>query len=145
MDISQKVLSDVTVFNKYSKFIPEINRRESWQELVERNMAMHIRKYPKMKEEIKDAYKYVFDRKVLPSMRSLQFGGTPIELSNNRMFNCAFTAIDHPATFSEIMFNLLGGSGVGFSVQKRHVDKLPAIVGPSSKQRRFLVGDSIEG
>lgn len=145
MDISQKVLSDITIFNKYAKYVPEAERRETWEELVQRNMAMHLRKYPKMKEEIKSAYTFVFNRQVLPSMRSLQFGGTPIELSNNRMFNCAFSAVDHPAVFSETMFNLLGGSGVGFSVQKRHVENLPTIVGPSSKQRRFLVGDSIEG
>ena len=145
MDISQKILSDITIFNKYAKYIPEINRRETWEELVERNMAMHIRKYPQIKEEIKANYKYVFNRQVLPSMRSLQFGGAPIELANNRMFNCAFSPADHPAIFSETMFNLLGGSGVGFSVQKRHTEKLPIVVGPTSKQRRFLVGDSIEG
>lgn len=145
MDISQKILSDITIFNKYAKYVPELQRRETWEELVERNMAMHIRKYPQIKEEIKSVYSYVFKRQVLPSMRSLQFGGTPIELSNNRMFNCAFSAVDHPAVFSETMFNLLGGSGVGFSVQKRHTEKLPTISGPSSKQRRFLVGDSIEG
>lgn len=145
MDISQKILSDITIFNKYAKYVPELQRRETWEELVERNMAMHIRKYPQIKEEIKSVYNYVFKRQVLPSMRSLQFGGTPIELSNNRMFNCAFSAVDHPAVFSETMFNLLGGSGVGFSVQKRHTEKLPTIIGPSSKQRRFLIGDSIEG
>lgn len=145
MDISQKILSDITVFNKYAKYIPEIKRRETWDELVDRNLAMHIKKYPHIKEEIKDAYKFVYQRKVLPSMRSLQFGGRPIELSNNRMFNCAFTTADHPAIFSETMFNLLGGSGVGFSVQSRHVSKLPKIIGTSEKQRRFLVGDSIEG
>jgi ribonucleoside-diphosphate reductase alpha chain len=108
-------------------------------------MAMHIRKYPMMKQEIKDAYKYVYNRQVLPSMRSLQFGGRPIELSNNRMFNCAYSPANHPAIFSETMFNLLGGSGVGFSVQARHVNQIPSIVGTSDKQRRFLVGDSIEG
>ena len=145
MDISQKILSDVTIFNKYSKFIPEAERRETWEELVQRNMTMHMRKYPQLREEIKENYKYVFNRQVLPSMRSLQFGGTPIELSNNRMFNCAYSPVNHPAVFSETMFNLLGGSGVGYSVQKCHVEKLPTIVGPSSKQRRFLVGDSIEG
>jgi ribonucleoside-triphosphate reductase len=145
MDISQKILSDITVFNKYAKFIPEIGRREDWNEIVDRNQAMHIKKYPHMKEEIKDAYKFVYNRQVLPSMRSLQFGGRPIELSNNRMFNCAFTTCDHPAVFSETMFNLLGGSGVGFSVQSRHVSKLPEITGTTEKQRRFLVGDSIEG
>ena len=145
MDISQKILSDITVFNKYAKYIPEIQRRESWDEIVDRNMAMHIRKYPQMKDEIKNAYKFVYAHQVLPSMRSLQFGGAPIELANNRMFNCAFSAVDHPAVFSETMFNLLGGSGVGFSVQKRHTEKLPVIIGPSTKKRRFLVGDSIEG
>ncbi len=145
MDISQKILSDVTVFNKYAKFVPEASRRETWEEIVDRNMAMHIRKYPQMKQEIKDAYKYVYNRQILPSMRSLQFGGRPIELSNNRMFNCAYSPANHPAIFSETMFNLLGGSGVGFSVQNRHVSKLPSIVGTSDKQRRFLVGDSIEG
>jgi ribonucleoside-triphosphate reductase len=145
MDNSQKILSDITVFNKYAKYVSELSRRETWEELVDRNMAMHIRKYPQVKEEIKKAYKYVYDRKVLPSMRSLQFGGTPIELANNRIFNCAYTTCDHPAVFSEIMFNLLGGSGVGYSVQTRHTDKLPIIIGPSEKQRRFLVGDSIEG
>ena len=145
MDISQKILSDITIFNKYAKFVPELNRRENWDEIVDRNMAMHIRKYPMMKQEIKDAYKYVYNRQVLPSMRSLQFGGRPIELSNNRMFNCAYSPANHPAIFSETMFNLLGGSGVGFSVQNRHVSQLPTIVGTSDKQRRFLVGDSIEG
>lgn len=145
MDISQKILSDVTIFNKYAKYLPELNRRETWDEIVDRNMAMHIKKYPTMKQEIKDAYKYVYNRQVLPSMRSLQFGGRPIELSNNRMFNCAYSPANHPAIFSETMFNLLGGSGVGFSVQNRHVSQLPTIVGPTNKQRRFLVGDSIEG
>ena len=145
MDISQKILSDITIFNKYAKYIPEAQRRETWDEIVERNLAMHIRKYPQIKKEIKDAYKYVFNRQVLPSMRSLQFGGRPIELSNNRMFNCAYSPANHPAIFSETMFNLLGGSGVGFSVQSRHVECLPTITGPSTKQRRFLVGDSIEG
>ena len=145
MDISQKILSDITIFNKYAKYIPEVQRRETWDEIVERNMSMHIRKYPMIKKEIKDAYKFVYNRQVLPSMRSLQFGGRPIELSNNRMFNCAYSPANHPAIFSETMFNLLGGSGVGFSVQARHVNQIPTIVGTSDKQRRFLVGDSIEG
>jgi ribonucleoside-diphosphate reductase alpha chain len=106
---------------------------------------MHIKKYPNLKDEIKHAYHFVYERKVLPSMRSLQFGGTPIELANNRMFNCAFSAANHPAIFFETMFNLLGGSGVGFSVQKRHVSQIPPIVGTNGKSRRFLIGDSIEG
>ena len=146
MDVTQSILSDITVWNKYAKWIPETGRRENWQDLCERNMAMHIRKYPQLKEEIKKVYKeFVFTKKVLPSMRSLQFGGRPIELSNNRMFNCAFLPVDHSDAFSETMFLLLGGSGVGYSVQNRHIDQLPSVLGPKDKQRRFLVGDSIEG
>lgn len=146
MDISQQILSDITIFNKYAKFIPEISRRETWDELVERNMSMHIRKYPKLRTEIQKVFnEFVKTRKVLPSMRSLQFGGTPIELSNNRMYNCAALAADHPDAFSEAIFLLLGGSGVGYSVQQMHVDKLPLVQGPKIKTRRFLIGDSIEG
>lgn len=145
MDNSQKILSDVTIFNKYAKYIPQLGRRENWEDLCYRNMDMHLRKYPHMKAEIQQAYTLVESRKVLPSMRSMQFAGRPIELANNRMFNCAYVAADNPAVFWETMFLLLGGSGVGYSVQKQHVAELPVIVGPSDKQRRFLVGDSIEG
>lgn len=145
MDVSQRILSDITVFNKYSKFVPELNRRETWKELCTRNMEMHIAKYPALEAEIREAYEYVFDKKVLPSMRSLQFGGRPIELSNNRIYNCAYAACDNIAIFSEAMFLLLGGTGFGFSVQKHHVNQLPVVVGPSQKTRRFLIGDSIEG
>lgn len=146
MDISQKILSDITVFNKYAKFVPELNRRETWNEICERNMDMHIRKFPQLKDEITQIYKdFVMTKKVLPSMRSMQFGGRPIELSNNRMFNCAYVAVDSSASFWEAMFLLLGGSGVGFSVQKHHIDKLPIVLGTNGKSRRFLVGDSIEG
>jgi len=146
MDTSQKILSEITVFNKYARFIPEILRRENWEEICQRNSAMHIRKYPQLKEEIQSVYKnFVLPKKVLPSMRSLQFGGNSIELSNNRMYNCAALAIDHPDAFSETIFLLLGGSGVGYSVQKQHIEKLPIVKGPKDKTRRFLIGDSIEG
>jgi len=146
MDVSQKVLSDVIVFQKYAKFIPEIGRRETWEEICERNMVMHIRKYPELKEEIKQVYrKFVYTKKVLPSMRSMQFGGRPIELNNTRIFNCAYAPVDHPVIFAEAMELLLGGTGFGYSVQTHHIEKLPAITGPAVKRRRFLVGDSIEG
>ena len=79
-------------------------------------------------------------------MRSLQFGGKPIEISPNRVYNCAYLPIDHTDSFSEIMFLLLGGTGVGYSVQRHHVDKLPPVNKPYQKRtRRFLIGDSIEG
>jgi ribonucleoside-diphosphate reductase alpha chain len=131
---------------KYAKFTPELERRETWEELVTRNMNMHIKKYPHIASEIVEVYKYVYDKKVLPSMRSMQFGGKPIEISPNRIYNCAYLPIDHLDAFSETMFLLLGGTGVGYSVQKHHVEKLPEIRKPNpNRTRRFLVGDSIEG
>ena len=146
MDISQKILSDITVFMKYAKFQPEKNRRETWEELVTRNKEMHQRKYPHIKDEIEEVYKMVYDKKILPSMRSLQFGGKPIEISPNRVYNCAYMPIDHVDSFSETMFLLLGGTGVGYSVQKHHVEKLPDIKKPNpDRTRRYLIGDSIEG
>jgi ribonucleoside-diphosphate reductase alpha chain len=146
MDISNRILSDITVYMKYSRFIPELNRRETWEELVSRNKEMHQKKYPQLKDEIENVYKFVYDKKVLPSMRSLQFGGKPIEISPNRIYNCAYLPIDDWRAFGEVMFLLLGGTGVGYSVQKHHVEKLPEIRKPKSdRERRFLVSDSIEG
>ncbi len=146
MELSNNILSKITVYMKYAKYIPELNRRESWYELVTRNMNMHIKKYPKLEDQIKENYKLVYDKKVLPSMRSLQFGGKPIEISPNRVYNCAYLPIDHVDSFSETMFLLLGGTGVGYSVQQHHIQKLPPVNKPYLKRKkRFLVGDSIEG
>ena len=146
MELATKILSDITVFSKYAKYIPEIRRRETWEEICERNMAMHIRRYPHIREQIKSVYKhFVLPKRILPSMRSLQFGGRPIELAPNRIYNCAYMPAEDLATFWETMFLLLGGTGVGFSVQRHHVAKLPPLMGPMGRSRRYLVGDSIEG
>lgn len=145
MDISNRILSEITVHMKYARYIPEKNRRETWEELVTRNKEMHQKKYPQLKDEIENVYKMVYDKKVLPSMRSLQFGGKPIEISPNRIYNCAYMPIDDWRAFGEVMFLLLGGTGVGYSVQTHHVEKLPPIHRPKSKERRFLISDSIEG
>lgn len=146
MELSNKILSDITVYMKYAKYLPNKNRRETWEELVSRNKEMHQKKYPKIKDEIEEVYQMVYDKKILPSMRSLQFGGKSIEISPNRVYNCAYLPIDHVDAFSETMFLLLGGTGVGFSVQKHHIDALPEIRKPNPKRsRRYLIGDSIEG
>jgi len=140
------ILSDITVHMKYAKYIPELNRRETWAELVDRNIAMHKKKYPNLINEIDEAYSYVYAKKVLPSMRSLQFAGKPIEISPNRLYNCSYLPADSIDAFNEIMFLLLSGCGVGYSVQKHHVKNLPAITKPFDKRsRRFVIGDSIEG
>ena len=94
MQLNNRILSDITVHMKYARYIPELKRRETWDELVTRNKEMHLKSYPALKEEIEDVYKFVYDKKILPSMRSMQFGGKPIEISPNRIYNCAFMPIE---------------------------------------------------
>lgn len=144
MQIASKILSDLVIYLKYAKFLPDLKRRETWEELVTRNKNMHLKKFPQLKEEIDEAYSLVYDRKVLPSMRSMQFAGKAIEVAPTRIYNCSYLPIDNPAAFSEVMVLLLWGVGVGYSVQKHHVDKLPEIIKPK-RTRRFLIPDSIEG
>ena len=146
MNNNNKILSDITVHMKYAKYIPELNRRETWEELVTRNKEMHQKRYPELYNEIEENYRYVYKKKVLPSMRSLQFSGKPIEISPNRLYNCSYLPIDHVDSFSECMFLLLSGCGVGYSVQKHHIKALPEVIKPFEvRTRRFVIGDSIEG
>lgn len=145
--MDKQALSDITVFNKYAKFVPDLGRRENWGEICERNAAMHKVRYPALAESIEILYRdYVHTKKVLPSMRSLQFGGRPILMAPNRIFNCAYFPMEHTKCFSELMFLLLGGTGVGYSVQKHHINQLPKIKSPESDQEyRFQIQDSIIG
>lgn len=144
MEQSSEILSNITVFMKYAKYIPELQRRETWTELVDRNKLMHLTKFPHISNEIEEVYKFVYNKKILPSMRSLQFAGKPIDVNPARIFNCSAIAMNHPAAFSEVMFLLLSGVGVGYSVQRHHVEELPEINKPT-KTRRYLVADNIEG
>ena len=86
MNIETQILSEVTTHLKYSKYVPEKNRRETWDELVTRNKNMHIKKFPQLTDEIEGAYKYVYDKKILPSMRSMQFAGKPIEINKEDIY-----------------------------------------------------------
>ena len=146
MELSTSILSDITVHMKYARYLEDKQRRELYPELVDRNKGMHIKKFPGLAEEIEQAYQFVYDKKVLPSMRSMQFGGKPIEVAPNRIFNCAYLPIDDVRAFAEVMFLLLGGTGVGYSVQSHHIEKLPEIRKPNGlRTYRYLVSDSIEG
>jgi len=145
-NLTKDILSDITVHMKYARYDSNLQRRETWDELVTRNKKMHLKKFPQLKEEIELAYRFVYSKKVLPSMRSMQFGGKPIEVAPNRIFNCAYLPIDDWHSFAEVMFLLLGGTGVGYSVQYHHVEQLPEIQKPNPKRtRRHLIADSIEG
>ena len=144
MDKNLEFLSDLTHHMKYAKYLPEKQRRETYKETVNRNKQMHINRYPILQNDIDNAYKSVYTKKVIPSMRSMQFAGMAIEVNPARMFNCSYLPVTDIMAFSETMFLLLSGCGVGYSVQRHHVDKLPDVRKPI-KSRRYLVQDSIEG
>jgi len=144
MDLGLEALSKLTVFSKYAKFNPELKRREDWNEIVDRYQGMMIKKYPSLKDAIIKSAELIRQKKVLPSMRALQFAGPAAEVNNARIYNCCYLPMDDYRSFSETMFLLLGGTGVGYSVQKHHVEQLPAIVKPG-KKKTYLVEDSIMG
>jgi ribonucleoside-triphosphate reductase len=144
MDLGLDALSKITVFSKYAKYIPEQKRRETWDEIVNRYVNMMVKKYPKLEDAIFASAVLIRQKKILPSMRALQFAGPAAEVNNSRIYNCCYLPIDSIHSFSETMFLLLGGTGVGYSVQKHHIEQLPAITKPG-KKRNYLIEDSIMG
>ena len=144
MDLGLEALSKITVFSKYAKYIPELKRRETWDEIVDRYESMMLKKYPYLEESIKESIPMIRNKKILPSMRALQFAGPAAEVNNARIYNCCYLPVDSIHSFSEAMFLLLGGTGVGYSVQYHHVSKLPDITKPG-RARNYLIEDSIMG
>ena len=169
-------LQDYIAISRYARYSPEKRRRETWSEAVARVRDMHLGHYPDVslgdaalaalaagdvtREEVialgqlgglHDAVRAAFDavdrREVLPSMRSLQFGGEAILTKHARVYNCAFTYIDRLDAFREALYLLLCGCGVGFSVQRHHVAKLPALapMPADAPHATHLIGDTIEG
>lgn len=139
-------ISDYIHAAKYARYIKDEKRRETYHETIKRVEVMHKKKYPHLATEIAKAFKFVHDKFVLPSMRSMQFGGEAIERRNARMYNCSFTLVDRPRVFGDILYLLLCGCGVGYSVQKQHVAKLPLLKEIDFNLTYFHnVEDSIEG
>lgn len=151
--MSLKALSDYTIYSRYAHYLPEKKRRETWEEITERVFAMHARKYAKPlqeSEEFRADFEFAKDmvkkKRVLGSQRALQFGGEWIEKANAKLYNCSFTYVDRPTVFQEIEYLLLCGCGVGFSVQKHHVKKLPNIEHVTAAEKAtFVIPDSIAG
>lgn len=153
MDIGSKIISDLKFMNDYARYSDELGRKETWEESVERVMDMH-RKNPKFNEafenaEFRELFEYAEhaykDKLVLASQRTLQFGGDPIMKHNARLYNCLTSYCDRPAFFQESMYWLLCGCGIGFSVQTKHVAKLPKIQKRTKGAKTFVVPDNIEG
>lgn len=133
-------LSEFIFYSKYSR------NGETWDQCVSRTLQMHVEKFPQFQSEIEEAFVSVYEQRVLPSMRSLQFGGKAIQVHNARMFNCSFTHVNRPNVFGEILYLLLCGCGVGYSVQWHHIDKLPSIVRINKRDvRHHIIEDTIEG
>lgn len=144
MNQSNKLLSDIVSFRTYAKHLRNFGRREVFEETLNRNMQMHLDKFPKLSRDIIKTFQQVHEYKEMPSMRALQFGGEAILKNNVRSYNCSFNNIDDPRIFGEILFLLLSGVGNGFSVQRRHVNKLPMVQMPR-EEGIFVAHDSIIG
>lgn len=150
--MSLKALSDYTFQSRYSKYLPEKGRRETWSEAVKRVFDMHRVKYSKQIAENKEldsliefAEQQVQKKRVLAAQRTLQFAGEPIFKHELRLYNCLAVHINRERAFQEIMYALLCGCGVGFSVQKHHIARISEVVKPTKGTKKFVVEDSIEG
>jgi ribonucleoside-triphosphate reductase len=144
MNLSNKLLSEIVAFRTYARYIPHLSRREVLEETINRNMIMHLDRFPMLSRDIIKAYEQVHELKVMPSMRALQFGGEAINKNNCRLYNCSALNIDDQQAFSELLYLLLSGTGVGYSVQRVHVNKLPKI-GLPREEGIFPIQDSIAG
>ena len=146
MSAGSKAMSEYIFMNRYARHNTIENRRETWDEAVDRVRDMHTRKYPSIKSDIDWAFEQVREKRVLPSMRSMQFAGFPIENNHARMYNCSYGVADRVEFFSEAIYLLLCGCGVGFSVEFDNVKKIPPMVEPDMKVIRHVeIEDSIEG
>lgn len=137
---------------KYSRYDKDLKRRETWEESIERDMNMHLKKYnflPKeRKDEIRWAFELVKQKKCIPSMRSVQFGGDAIFSKNERIYNCSVRHIDSLRSFAESFFLLLCGNGVGFGLSEKYLGRLPDLVTAEDKNgivMPYIIEDTIEG
>lgn len=150
ISLAKQMMSDSKFFMGYSRWLPEQNRYETWAEAVQRVMDMHREKYahcmtPELEELIQYAQDAYTAQAVLGAQRALQFGGPQIFQHEGRLYNCSASHLDRPEFFQEAMYLLLCGCGVGFSVQKHHIVKLPTIHPRSQEAKTFVIPDSIEG
>jgi ribonucleoside-diphosphate reductase alpha chain len=138
--------------SKYARYDEKHQRRETWHEAVKRVEKMHLKRYHFLPQEDLNEIAWAFDqvreKHVVPSMRSMQFGGKPIEVQNTRLFNCAVRHVDSIRSFSEIFFLLMCGTGVGFGLNKKFLERLPDLVDKTDRTGTvitYVVQDSIEG
>lgn len=144
------LLSDLKFYTDYSKYDYDKQGYETWYESVDRVMGMHKKKFSHINnekfDELLDFTTTLYKNKqILGSQRALQFGGEPMFRHQARMFNCLTNYADRIKFFQETFYLLLCGCGVGFSVQKHHIERLPTVKGKGKRTKTFVVPDSIEG
>lgn len=144
MNSSNKLLTDIAAFYKYAKYVPHLARRESFEETINRNMSMHLDRFPKLSRDIIKSYQKVHQLEVMPSMRAMQFSGDAILKNEIRQYNCSYSPVDNIRVFGEALFLLLSGVGFGYSVQKHHINQLPKVQNPR-EEGFFVIHDSIFG
>ena len=131
--------------SRYARWLPEETRRETWEETVDRYMINVVAQKvdPDTYQEIRTS---ILELKVMPSMRALMSAGPAMDRDNTCAYNCSYLPVDDPKSFDEAMFILLCGTGVGFSVERQYVSKLPDVpdeLFPS--MTTIVVRDSKEG
>ena len=131
--------------SRYARWIEEEGRRETWAETVDRYMTNVVgdKVKPEVRKEIEEA---ILNLEVMPSMRSLMTAGKALERDNTAGYNCSYTPIDHPRCFDEVLYILLNGTGVGFSVEEQFVNKLQGVPHTLYESGNIIVvSDSKEG
>lgn len=121
------IYQDVIALSRYARFIPEKNRRETWDETVDRLVTYLETKTPELKKELKEVREAVLNLEVMPSMRLLMTAGEACDRDNISAYNCSYLAVNNKRAFSEALYILMNGTGVGFSCERQEIDRLPAI------------------
>jgi len=137
------VYQDVIAMSRYSRYIPEKKRRETWDETVDRLVNYLESKAPELKKDLKEVREAVLNLEVMPSMRLLMTAGEAVERDNIAAYNCSYLAINNKRAFSEALYILMNGTGVGFSCERQEINKLPAVPTEMSEVKDIIVvGDS---
>ena len=135
--------------SRYSRFLDDKGRRETWDETVDRLVGFwkdEVGNNTLTNEDFKEIHSAVYGHEVMPSMRSMWAAGDALRKNHFRGYNCSFAAVDHPRVFDEILYILMAGTGVGFSAEAKYVNKLPIINDTFNKTERVIqVEDSAEG
>lgn len=144
MDHGREVLKNMTAFSKYARYRKDLKRRENIDEIYSRYENMMIEKYPALEGRIRGGMSFVRRGAVVPSMRALQFAGEAVMRQNNRIYNCSYLPLEDVDAFGELTYLLLGGTGVGYSVQNQHIKNL-GLVSIKNEKHIHVIEDSVEG